>query len=205
MSAIGARFFEWVQGATFYVDVHRKAVELTLAAIATPAPRWVDVGCGPGLIGRLAAEQGASVEGIDTDPAMIRAARRHPGTERFKVGDAGGLSAASADVVSAGSVLYGASAPASMVDALWAAVRPGGVLLLVETTPAMTIHAARRISPDLPPHRRRALHVWARSRDGHTFDQSALDPVPTQDRTSTTLLHGLVEAIVAVKPADPRR
>jgi ubiquinone/menaquinone biosynthesis C-methylase UbiE len=202
VSAISARFFEWVQNATFYADLHREAVELTLATMATPAPSWVDVGCGPGLLARLAAEQGARVEGIDTDPAMVRAARRHPTTARFELGDAGELPAASADVVSAASVLYGASDPTSMVATLWAAVRPGGALLLVETTPAMTIDAARRISPVLPRHHRRALYLWARSRYGHTFDHSALDQLPTQHRTRHKLLHDLVEAIIAVKPAS---
>lgn len=202
MSAIGARFFEWVQSATFYVDLHREAVELTLATMATAAPSWVDVGCGPGLLARLAAEQGASVEGIDADPAMIRAARRHLTTARFELGDAGELPAASADVVSAASVLYGAPDPRSMAATLWAAVRPGGALLFVETTPAMTIDAARRISPVLPRHHRRALHLWARSRHGQTFDQSALDRLPTQDRTRDKLLHGLVEAIIVIKPAS---
>jgi SAM-dependent methyltransferase len=204
LSAVSARFFEWVQSATFYVDLHREAVGLTLATIATPSPTWIDAGCGPGLVARLAAEQGASAVGIDTDPAMIRAAERHHATPRFELGDATGIAAASADIVSAASLLYGASDPRPIVATLWRAVRPGGALLLVETTRAMTIHAARRISPELPRHHRRALHLWARSRNGHAFDQAALDPIPTQGRTNTKLLHGLVEAIIVVKPTTER-
>lgn len=204
MSAISARFFEWVQSATFYVDLHREAVELTLATIATPSPTWIDVGCGPGLVARLAAEQGASAMGIDTDPAMIRAAERHHATARFELGDATGIAAASADIVSAASLLYGASDPRPIVATLWRAVRPGGALLLVETTPAMTLEAARCISHELPSRHRQALHLWARSRNGHTFDQAALDPIPTQGRTNTKLLHGLVEAIIVVKPTTER-
>ena len=199
-TSITARFFDWVQGAGFYVDVHRDAVELALATAATTAPSWADVGCGPGLVARLAAERGARAKGIDTSPAMIRAARRHPGTALFEVGDAADLAAEPTDIVSAASLLCGVPDPRSTAATLWAAVRPGGALLVVETTATMTVDAARRIAPDLDPHRRHALGLWARSRNGTAFDRRALEAIPAELQTVTPLLHGLVEAIIAVKP-----
>jgi trans-aconitate methyltransferase len=198
----GAWFFEWVQGADFYVDLHREAVELTLATVAEPRPTWVDAGCGPGLVARLAAERGARALGIDTDPAMLRAAERKPGATRFELGDASELEAASADIVSAASLLYGAADPRSIVTTLWAAVRPGGALLLVETTSAMTLDGARPISSELRARDRLALHLWARARNGHAFDRSSLDAMPTRGRTTTRLLNGLAEAIVTIKPPE---
>jgi trans-aconitate methyltransferase len=201
VSSINARFFEWVQGAEFYVDLHRQAVDLTLRTVASPTPEWIDVGCGPGLVARLAAEGGANAEGIDTDPAMIRRARRHPGPARFELGDAAELPAACADVVSAASLLYGATDPRTTVGTLWAAVRPGGALLVIETTPAMNLAEARRIAGTIPSHRRRVLSLWARSRQGAAFDRSALDVLPSTQQTTVPLLDGLVEAIVVARPA----
>lgn len=200
VTSITARFFDWVQGAAFYADVHREAVELALATATTPAPSWIDVGCGPGLVARLAAERGARAKGIDTSPAMIRAARRHPGTAQFEVSNAADLPAESADIVSAASLLCGVPSPRSTAATLWSAVRPGGALLLIETTATMTLDAARRIASDVDPHRRHALILWARSRNGTAFDRAALEAIPAEQQTSTPLLHGLVEAIITVKP-----
>ena len=200
MSTIGANFFRWVQGATFYVDMHREAVEFALATTAIPEPTWIDVGCGPGLVARLAADQGARATGIDSDPAMISAARRNPGAARFELGNADGLAAGSADIVSAASLLFGASDPRSMAATLWAAVAPGGSLLVVETTTQMTVDRARAIAAEIPPHRRHALMLWARSRGGNVFDRSALDALAPGHRTITPLLHGLAEAIVVARP-----
>ena len=199
-SVIGAKFFRWVQGATFYVDLHREAVEFTLGATPTAQPRWIDVGCGPGLVARLAADRGAAATGIDRDPAMIRTANRRPGGARFALGSADGLAAHSADIVSATSLLYGGSDPRSMIATLWSAVAPGGALLLVETTANMTVERARAVAADIPPHRRRALMLWARSRGGTTFDRTALDAIPSEGRTTLPMLDGLVEAILIAKP-----
>lgn len=200
LSTIGAQFFRWVQGATFYADLHREAVEFALGATPIAQPRWIDVGCGPGLVARLAADRGAMATGIDIDPAMIRSANQHPGDAQFATGSADGLVAQSADIVSAASLLFGASDPRSMIATLWAAVAPGGALLLVETTANMTVERARIVAADIPPHRRCALMLWARSRGGTVFDRGALGAIPSEGRITLPLLDGLVEAILVAKP-----
>jgi SAM-dependent methyltransferase len=49
--------------------------------------RVVDLGCGPGQIGRYLQEQGVDVVGIDLSPGMVRVATSlYPGIE-FRVGD----------------------------------------------------------------------------------------------------------------------
>ncbi len=203
VSAASAQLFSWVQRAAFYEDLHRTAVELALATRTAPgAPSWTDVGCGPGLVARLAARAGADSCGIDVDPAMIRTARRHPeaGECRLRIGAASDLPAASTDIVSAASLLIGVADPAGVATSLWNAVRPGGALLVVETTTAMTIERARRIGRDLPAHDRRVLRLWARTRGGRSFDHHALDGIESERRTTTPVFHGLVEAIVITKP-----
>ncbi|MDP2312555.1 MAG: methyltransferase domain-containing protein [Pseudomonadota bacterium] len=45
------------------------------AAHARPGERWVDMGCGTGIVGLALAERGAVVTAIDIDPVCVRNAR----------------------------------------------------------------------------------------------------------------------------------
>lgn len=45
------------------------------AAHARPGERWVDMGCGTGIVGLALAEAGAVVTAVDIDPVCVRAAR----------------------------------------------------------------------------------------------------------------------------------
>ena len=48
----------------------------------------LDLGCGPGLFARAAADRGALVTGIDVDPTVVAAAARAVPEAGFRVGDA---------------------------------------------------------------------------------------------------------------------
>jgi SAM-dependent methyltransferase len=52
-----------------------------------PRGRVIDVGCGPGHVGRFLADLGLDVTGVDLSPAMIDIARKLNGGMRFDVGD----------------------------------------------------------------------------------------------------------------------
>jgi 2-polyprenyl-3-methyl-5-hydroxy-6-metoxy-1,4-benzoquinol methylase len=73
MSLASAAFLAWVQGAAFYQDVHAAAVDLLPRG---EGKTWLDVGCGPGLVTRLASRRGYRALGVDRDAATIWAARR---------------------------------------------------------------------------------------------------------------------------------
>ncbi|MGB5756488.1 MAG: class I SAM-dependent methyltransferase [Acidimicrobiales bacterium] len=56
-------------------------------ALAPPAARILDAGCGPGRVGGALFDLGHDVVGVDVDPALIAAAEQdHPGP-RWLVGD----------------------------------------------------------------------------------------------------------------------
>ena len=74
MSQLAARFFNYVQGAEFYRDLHQQAVSLLPPGSGS---LWLDVGCGPGLLTRLAAEHGYQATGFDIDPTMIAQAKKN--------------------------------------------------------------------------------------------------------------------------------
>lgn len=201
MSRSSAALFRWIQAAPFYREVHREAVELLPEGVGR---RWLDVGCGPGLVARLAQQRGYDVLGVDLDPAMVRSARAQAPSERcrFEIGDLDSVAAGpGADVVSAASLLFVLPDRRLGLLALWRAVRAGGALLIVETTAAMTPANARRAAERAPAGRRLALWLWARVRQGRAIEPSLLDEPVVARRERHALLDGLVEAWVLHKPA----
>ena len=149
MNSLTAKFFTRLQAAGFYRESHAAAV-----AMLPPGREavWWDVGCGPGLVARLAAGQGYRVTAVDADPAMLVAARRHPEATRvrgaYHQGHLASLAAqarhGAAAVVSAASLLAVLDDPGQGLRDLLACVQPDGHLLLIETTPRMTLAGAWR-------------------------------------------------------------
>ena len=74
----------------FADELSRKRFERALLdefAAALPTPTALDIGCGPGHVGKYLAERGLDVTGIDLSPVMIDLARRMNPAMRFEVGD----------------------------------------------------------------------------------------------------------------------
>jgi SAM-dependent methyltransferase len=195
--------FSWVHGARYYVDVHRRAVGLVEPDHRPAGRRWLDVGCGRGLVARLAAERGFEVVGIDRDAAMVARAeamhRRVPSL-RFQTGELDDVRPHSASVVSAASLLCVLDDPTDGLIRLWNAVEPGGSLLVVETTPKMTARYALTHLPRLPAGRRTSLLLWAAARTA-AVDPTAFDRLPAANRSTVPLLAGMVAATVIARPA----
>jgi len=200
MSSISAAFFSWVQAASFYVDVHSQAVDLLPYG---NGKMWLDVGSGPGLVARLACDRGYDVLGIDRDSAMIEAAKRNTLRHlrcRFEVGDLSRLSElSSADVVSAASLLFVVPDPDNAIRQLWDRVRPGGKLLVIETTELMTPEGARKVRSKVRRGRRLALTLWARARNGRAVSPGIFSSISAQSSECAALLGGLVQAWVFTK------
>lgn len=174
MSYFSARLFSWVQEAEFYRHLQQEAVHLLPRG---NGQQWLDAGCGPGLVTRLASAHGYRALGADIDPHMIRMARRlsqrHADARnaRFEIAGLADLPENSADVVSAASLLAVMDERAAALDALLRCTRPGGTLLVIEPTVQMTREAARRYNrsvrhgtPSL------ALRLWAYARAGRAVD-----------------------------------
>lgn len=76
--------------ATFFDELSRKPFDRELLdgfAALVPHAKALDVGCGPGHVGRYLSEGGMDVVGVDLSPAMIEVARRLNPAMRFEVGD----------------------------------------------------------------------------------------------------------------------
>lgn len=198
---IAPLLFTWLQGADFYLDLHRQAVE---SLPAGSGKTWLDIGCGPGLVTRLAAERGYRALGIDTDPQMIAAAKRiacrNHSPAKFQTGDIASLPAESAYVVSAASLLAVLPDREAGLHSLWHLLRPGGFLLIVEPTHQMTSeNAARAIQNGLPKKRIAGLRVWANARQGKIVDPALYETLGAESIHFQPLLEGLVGAWVLQK------
>lgn len=207
-----AEFFSWLSDADFYAQAHAEAV-----ALVPPGPgTWIDVGCGPGLVTRLAAERGFRATGYDRSLDMVLAARRRTAglgaRVRFEQASLAELErrAPSADVVSAASLLAVLPDPGAALELLWRQVSAGGVLLIIETTPLMR---AERTLRALKGRRAVGLLMWGLARRGRSAAPT-VDVFHPEDLASAffhPLLEGLLGAwvlrraplLVAGSPSSP--
>jgi 2-polyprenyl-3-methyl-5-hydroxy-6-metoxy-1,4-benzoquinol methylase len=197
---ISTLLFTWLQGADFYHDLHKQAVDLLPQG---NGQLWLDVGSGPGLVSRLSAQRGYQVTGIDSDTTTIQTAKWIAGIQGlsidFKAGDVFNLPPESADVVSAASLLAVLPDREKGLCSLWSAVRPGGYLLIIEPTDQMTSRNAEKlIQNGLPRKRIQGLRMWAAARQGNIVNPAMLETLGAEV-TFTPLLHGLVGAWVIKK------
>jgi len=199
---ISTLLFTWLQGADYYFDLHQQAVE---SLPAGKGETWLDLGSGPGLVARLAAERGYRALGIDTDPQMVAAAKRiacwkHSPAE-FQTGDFTSLPVESAQVVSAASLLAVLPDREAGLRSIWHLLRPSGFLLIVEPTHQMTSENANRaIQNGLSKKRIASLRMWANARQGNIVDPVIYETLGAESIHFQPLLQGLVGAWVIQKP-----
>ncbi len=192
---MSAAFFTWLSRADFYASAHAEAVSLVPGGGRT----WIDVGCGPGLVTRLAARRGYEARGYDASAVMVRAARRqareHHLGATYEVATLEELSchSAPADVVSAASLLAVLPRRRQALEMLWGLVAPGGTLLVVETTPEMR---ARRTLPLLTGRGALGLLLWGLARGGRSpaADIDSFRPPALAASSFHPLLGGLLGA-----------
>jgi ubiquinone/menaquinone biosynthesis C-methylase UbiE len=199
---ISPLLFTWLQGANFYLDLHKQAVE---SLPTGNGETWLDIGSGPGLVTRFAAERGHRATGIDTDPQMVSAAqwiaRRNHSPAEFQTSDFTSLPAESAQVVSAASLLAVLPDREAGLRSLWRLLQPGGTLLIVEPTDQMiSENAARAIQNGLPKKRITGLRMWANARQGNIVNPAIYETLDAELIRFTPLLQGLVGAWVLQKP-----
>jgi SAM-dependent methyltransferase len=102
------------------------------AAAVGAGTRLLDLGCGPGLLARAAADRGAHVVGVDADRSAIALAAAAVPEAIFRVGDVHELSEpdGSVDVVTAVQLLAHVANPLKVLRAAARVLaRPGGVVV----------------------------------------------------------------------------
>jgi len=119
-----------------------------LALLPPAGRRTLDLGCGEGRVGRLLAEHGHRVVGLDASPTLVELAREAGGFEEVHVGDAASLPFADG----AFDLVVAFMTPQDLDDlegALGEAARvlvPGGALALATVHPLNSFRLAERPS-----------------------------------------------------------
>ncbi len=111
----------------------RPALDLHQRVRLTDPRRCIDLGCGPGNSTELMATRfpGATVEGLDSSPDMIEAARKRLPNVAFSLGDVAEWSADSRyDLIFANAVLQWIPDHAALLPRLVRALASGGVLAM---------------------------------------------------------------------------
>jgi len=111
----------------------------------------LDAGCGVGKFCVLAeSQQASSVVGIDLSPAMIDEARRHCPHAEFRCGDLGSvvMEPARFDVIICSLVLAHIENFEPALQKLVRALREGGVLLITDFHPFLTLQQSKRTFRD---------------------------------------------------------
>lgn len=142
--AIASFFYErWAEPSL--EPLHRRIV----SEIPIERGRLLDIGCGPGNLDRMLAEDrpGLEVVGLDESEAMVRRAGQHhrlPNLE-FRRGAVEGLSAGQ-EFDFAISVLsfHHWEEPVAGLEAVYRVLKPGGRLWIYEGDPEASLEALRR-------------------------------------------------------------
>jgi SAM-dependent methyltransferase len=205
MSTVAARLFTWIQDAEFYRAMHLGAADMLPYGGGLT---WLDVGCGPGVLTRIAACKGYAARGIDRDPQMIKAARGLA-TERYSAAefavadiDVEVSTGQRYDVVSASSLLVVLPKPAEALLQLLNLTKPGGSVLIIEAAPELTrLRAAREFLSGQLGRRAYMLQIWATFRAGRALSCGVFDQ-PGAIATHRSLLNGLASAWVVGMARD---
>ncbi|HEY2717428.1 MAG TPA: class I SAM-dependent methyltransferase [Solirubrobacterales bacterium] len=106
---------------------------------ADPEARWLEVACGPSMVGRAVAPRIGSLHGVDLTPAMIERAREEAAREglanaEFGIGDATALEFedGSFDGAITRFSLHHIPAPQRVVEEMARVVRPGGLVVIAD-------------------------------------------------------------------------
>lgn len=95
-----------------------------------PGERILDLGCGTGQLTEAIAERGATVIGIDADPAMIAEAQQQFPHLTFEVGDARQFTLPTpVDAIFSNATLHWVDDPVAAIQHMAAVLKPGGRLV----------------------------------------------------------------------------
>ena len=135
-----------------------------------PQAGWLtlDVGCGPGLMPALLAQNGCRALGVDLDPEMFRPAPLHP---QVALADALRLPfpAETFDLVTASNLLFLLPRPQAALREMARLLRPGGQMVALNPAEQLSRAAAESLadSRNLTGFARRSLLNWAGLAERH--------------------------------------
>jgi SAM-dependent methyltransferase len=200
--------------AFFYRRWGERSLEPLYRRVAAEIPvtngKLLDIGCGPGKLDRLIAESRPRLDvlGLDGSEAMIRQARQGRPLPNLEFREAAVENAGFQDAFDFAFTLLSFhhwEEPVSGLNAVWAALKPGGMFWIYELDPQAPIEAIR--ADDSPLWGWLRLPEWfvRKGIRGHGFTRAEVDTViagvvaQTSFRTYSVQLTGATQRISLVK------
>ena len=156
----GARFHDGL--ASRWTDAYKagsfgrrlRFLEPVLDRAVRPGSRWLDAGCGSGVLSRCLRARGAAVVAIDASAAMIDQARNAPGGDGVDYRVVGTIERldepdGSLDGVLCSSVLEYVDDPLATVREFHRVLRPGGRLVLTVPNRRSAIRVGQKVARGL--------------------------------------------------------
>jgi ubiquinone/menaquinone biosynthesis C-methylase UbiE len=201
---ISSRLFSWLHRSRFYFQFHQEAARLLEPG---SGETWIDFGCGPGVLTRLAAKRGYKALGLDLDQDMLRVAQQltpedYGASVEFRQFDLfrSADHIPKAKVVSASSFLPVFGDKKAVLQRLLHFVADGGSLLLIETNENCTPPNAFELFMADMSLSEAGLLLLGMVRNGKSRSISAIkEHFRNQAISKHTLSNGMVDAFIIRK------
>ena len=173
--------FWYLQAQPFYQSIHRSAIDVADLKVSTEI-QWADIGCGIGLMSRVAYDQGyRDISSYDLEHDMIRWAKfinRKNSFLTYEQKDIMDLNQ-KFDVISATSLLSVVPERSVVLEKLISLLKNrDSKLILIEPTEKMHVKNVWRLLGNLKElYYYKMLFVWARARQGKAVDEAIFNDV----------------------------
>jgi SAM-dependent methyltransferase len=142
----------------------------TAADWCLPQPGWVtlDLGCGPGFLPALLADQGCRAFGIDIAPAAFKDGRLHPHLARADAGFTP-FRSRSFHLLTAVNLLFLLPDPGPVLHEMRRLVHPGGQIVVLNPSERLSLASAEALADrrDLVGAARQTFLNWGRLAEAH--------------------------------------
>lgn len=190
--------FWWLQSQTFYKKIHLDALELANITATKETRTWADIGCGTGLVSKLATKKQYAVSSFDKDKWMIQFAQIihifHP-KRKFYTADVIHIKE-KFDVITAISLLSVVKDKKGILQKLDLLLKDNtSKLIIIEPTELLTkANVVALMKRTKKFYYYKHLFFWAKAREGKTIHKSLFDTVA--DFSHYTLLDGMIRVSI---------
>ena len=198
--------FTWLQDSDFYRDIHLQSINILQKNTNITSWTWLDVGCGPGILTRIAEKSGYLATGIDISERMIDRARA--------ISQKSGLQSQyqcrdilvnplwmSHDIVSGSSLLAVLHDKKTTLKKLYNHVSESWALMIIEPSENMNLKNVISLimSKKIQTNHLLGLILWSIVRQNNIISETIYKSLETRNKYHTQVYHNLIDVYIYQK------